>query len=269
MGHVRDVRDLPPDRPDMAKQFFFQQLGRGRRRQPQFSHDGGRGDPARRQGQGREAKRWSDDIFWEDIQHTVVYPIVSWFRWAFQVVEQSVASEPASSADTGFQFFEVDPDTGRVIIKVTGTPSRRHPPGIDPDHKKDRKYVWWGVPGKIKGKNNKEYDADSWCAGYPGGRTNCHGTSVAGGQVWIQPSDFLPILNDVFQTTTDLKEGNLVVWFDGQLPIHSAILTSVGSGINDSLTTGMLGARDYVETTTILELNKIYRDDSPVMYEPK
>ena len=40
---------------------------------------------------------WSDDIFWEDVQRTVIYPIVHWFRWALQVVEQSVAAEPASS----------------------------------------------------------------------------------------------------------------------------------------------------------------------------
>ena len=40
---------------------------------------------------------WTDDVFWEDVQRSVIYPIVHWFRWAFQVVEQSAAAEPASS----------------------------------------------------------------------------------------------------------------------------------------------------------------------------
>ena len=40
---------------------------------------------------------WSDDVFWEDVQRTVIYPIVHWLRWSFQVVEQSAAAEPASS----------------------------------------------------------------------------------------------------------------------------------------------------------------------------
>ena len=39
----------------------------------------------------------TDDVFWEDIQRSVIYPIVHAFRWAFQVVEQGAAAEPASS----------------------------------------------------------------------------------------------------------------------------------------------------------------------------
>ena len=213
---------------------------------------------------------WSDDTFWEDVQQSVIYPIVHAYLWVLQVVERCAACEPASSVDIGFSIFEVDPDTGRIVIEVAGIPDKKYPSGVDPkDKEARRKYGWWSVPVRIKGGNNKKYDADYWCDGYPGGQSNCHGVSVAGGQVWIQPSDFRPILNDLFQTTTDLKEGNLVVWFDGQLPIHSAVITSVGSGIDDSLATGMLGARDYVETMTIGKLNEIYKDDSPVMYEPK
>ena len=207
------------------------------------------------------------DTFWEDVQRSVIYPIVQFFFWSFQVVEQGAAAEPASSADIGFSIFEVDPDTGRIVIRVNGKPGRRYPPEIDPD--KDPDYVWRGVPVVIKGKNHQEYEADLYCGGYPGGQTNCHGTSVAGGQVWIQVPVFRRILDDFFQVTKDLKEGNLVVWFDGQQPIHSAIITSVGSGINDSLATGMLGARAHVETMMIDNLNKIYEDDSPAMYEPK
>ena len=40
---------------------------------------------------------WSDDTYWEDVQQSVVYPIVHLFFWAFQVVEQGAANEPASS----------------------------------------------------------------------------------------------------------------------------------------------------------------------------
>ena len=43
----------------------------------------------------------TDDVFWEDIQRSVIYPIVHAYRWAFQVVEQSVAAEPASGQSAG------------------------------------------------------------------------------------------------------------------------------------------------------------------------
>ena len=74
MGHVRDVG-------------IYHQIVRIWRSSSSFSswgagdYDGG----------------WSDDTFWEDVERTVIYPIVHIFRWAFQVVEQSAAAEPASS----------------------------------------------------------------------------------------------------------------------------------------------------------------------------
>ena len=37
------------------------------------------------------------DTFWEDVQRSVIYPIVQFFFWSFQVVEQGAANEPASS----------------------------------------------------------------------------------------------------------------------------------------------------------------------------
>ena len=46
---------------------------------------------------GAEGWGSTDDVFWEDVQRSVIYPIVHAYRWAFQVVEQSVAAEPASS----------------------------------------------------------------------------------------------------------------------------------------------------------------------------
>ena len=51
----------------------------------------------------------TDDTFWEDVQRTVIRPIVHWFFWSFQVVEQGVANEPAGShsagvAGHGFEF---------------------------------------------------------------------------------------------------------------------------------------------------------------------
>ena len=39
----------------------------------------------------------TDDTFWEDVQRSVIYPIVQFFFWSFQVVEQGAANEPASS----------------------------------------------------------------------------------------------------------------------------------------------------------------------------
>ena len=45
----------------------------------------------------------TDDTFWEDVQRSVVYPIVQFFFWSFQVVEQGAANEPATghSAHSG------------------------------------------------------------------------------------------------------------------------------------------------------------------------
>ena len=75
-------------------------------------------------GAGGNDGGWSDDIFWEDVQHTVVYPIVSWFRWALQVVEQSVAAEPASSHS---------PDSGGSIAeqRPSRSSSDDYEPGLD------------------------------------------------------------------------------------------------------------------------------------------
>ena len=36
------------------------------------------------------------DTFWEDVQRSVIYPIVQFFFWSFQVVEQGAANEPAT-----------------------------------------------------------------------------------------------------------------------------------------------------------------------------
>ena len=43
------------------------------------------------------------DTFWEDVQRSVIYPIVQFFFWSFQVVEQGAANEPATghSAHSG------------------------------------------------------------------------------------------------------------------------------------------------------------------------
>ena len=65
---------------------------------------------------------WTDDVFWEDVQRSVIYPIVHWFRWAFQVVEQGVANEPASShsphSGSGTGRFNHRQMERRVSIKV-------------------------------------------------------------------------------------------------------------------------------------------------------
>ena len=50
---------------------------------------------------GAEGWGSTGDVFWEDVQRSVIYPIVHAFRWALQVVEQSVAAEPASGQSAG------------------------------------------------------------------------------------------------------------------------------------------------------------------------
>ena len=219
---------------------------------------------------------WSDDIFWEDVQHSVVYPIVSWFRWAFQVVEQSVAAEPASSADIGFirLVFEVDPDTGIIVMEsMPGEPIWTSI--FDREDRRYDKVKWKAKNVRLKGKNGKWYDAKLRTDGHCGGQTNCHGTSVAGGQVWINGPAFEEILDDIFQTTDELKEGNLVVWYKGNKAVHSGIISSVGDIIGQSQVINMQGANTEVFTESINGVTNLYNwfyetgNITPVMYEPK
>jgi len=98
----------------------------------------------------------------------------------------------------------------------------------------------------LKGTNGKSYEAFKWVGGHPGGQYNCHGTSVGGGQYWI--NDIMPIVNDFFVPTNQPMVGDLVVWGGGQ---HSAILSSSGASFNTSLVTGLGGQETVMSTATV------------------
>ena len=185
------------------------------------------------------------------------------FRWAFQVVEQSVAAEPASSVEFGFIgfVFEVDPDTGRIVTRNKGVPR----PVSDKDGSE-----WWIQEVELKGTNGRWYSGAKRICGDLGGQTNCHGTTVAGGQGWINDADFADILRDFFVPTNTPKEGNLVVWRNetGQ-PVHSAILTSIGRDLESSKATGLSATETGTSETIVWYLNGTYSDENPKMYELK
>ena len=185
---------------------------------------------------------WSDDIFWEDVQRTAIYPIVHIFRWAFQVVEQSVAAEPASSAELGFfrSIFEVDRNGG-IVSKSRNRPVRRTTNVPEPFRIEDD--YWWVEDVLLKGKNGEWYIAEKWLCGNPGGQSNCHGVSTAGGQYWINGPEMERILEDFFTPVGELEKANLVVWYKEGQVTHSAITSSVGGSLDTSLAEGWPGKR--------------------------
>ena len=208
---------------------------------------------------------WSDDTYWEDVQQSVIEPIFHIVRWVLQVVEQSAAAEPASSAEFGFSIFEVDPDTGRIVMIVTGKPIVLHPKDSD-----DPDYEWKAVPVEIKGRNGNWYKAYLRRCGHPGGQTNCHGATVGRGQVWINGPEFQRILNEYFEPNGGFKKGNLIVWQDDKgNPSHSGIIKSVDEvDVELSMIEGVLGMATEVETLPMWYLNLKY-GDSHALYESK
>ena len=135
--------------------------------------------------------------------------------------------------------FETD-KKGNIVTKGTG----RFHEGISNDSSSGN---FWDIEiVNLKGINGKWYEAFQWVGGHPGGQCNCHGTSVGGGQYWI--NNIMPIVNDFFVPTNQITVGSLVVWGGGQ---HFAILSSSGSSLNSSLVTGLGGQQTEKSTATV------------------
>ena len=70
------------------------------------------------------------DTFWEDVQRSVIYPIVQFFFWSFQVVEQGAANEPATghSAHSGSSpgKNEIERELGRLTARGILDPKNKY-----------------------------------------------------------------------------------------------------------------------------------------------
>ena len=129
---------------------------------------------------------------------------------------------------------------------------------------------WLMQEVELKGLNDQWYEAAKWIGGHPGGRTNCHGTTLADGQAWINGASFRRLLEDFFRPVEEVEKGNLIVWFENGRPVYSGIVTSVDEqDFEGSEVEGLFGMETERETTFVWWLNGRFGDQSPMLFEPK
>ena len=181
-----------------------------------------------------------------------------------RVSQERIITHPLSQSEEGINaknwdfsdnIFEKDKN-GNIIIRTKGETIRRvtNDPGPNANS--------WDVNVvELKGINGNWYEAFKWTGGHRGGITNCHGSSCAAGQFWI--NDIKPLLNDFFVATDQLTAGILVVWGGG---LHSAVLTTPGSSLSNSIVFGLAGQE---QVPYFLRVDTITGFGEPQLYKLK